>query len=43
MRETVRPMRDHEVGALLVARFPRRVAEVATWEQTKSKLAAARS
>lgn len=43
VRETVRPMKDHELGAVLVARFPRRVAEVATWEQTKSKLAAARS
>lgn len=32
VRETVRPLRDHELGALLTSRFPRRVAEVASWE-----------
>lgn len=39
IRETVPPMKDHELGALVSAKFPRRVADVATWEQTKNRLA----
>ncbi len=41
IREAVPPMKEHELGALLTAKFPRRVAEVQTWEQTKNKLASA--
>ena len=29
-------MRDHEVAALMTARFPRRVTEVKTWEKTSN-------
>jgi serine/threonine-protein kinase len=34
LREAAPPMRDHEIGALLSARFPRRVNEVQAWEKT---------
>jgi serine/threonine-protein kinase len=34
MRDAVTPMKDHEVGALLSSRFPRRVSEVQAWEKT---------
>jgi hypothetical protein len=39
VRETVKPMKDHELGALVSSKFPRRVADVNSWEQTKNKLA----
>ena len=42
VRETVKPMKDHELGALVSTRFPRRVADVNSWEQTKNKLASQR-
>lgn len=41
LREAAPPMKDHEVGALLASRFPRRVTEVETWE--KSTFTQARS
>lgn len=34
LREVANPMRDHEIGALLSQRFPRRVSEVHAWEKT---------
>lgn len=34
LRDAVTPMKDHEVGALLSSRFPRRVTEVQTWEKS---------
>lgn len=42
VRETVEPMKDHELGALVSSKFPRRVADVNAWEQTKNKLASQR-
>ena len=39
IRETVAPMKEHELGAMVSSKFPRRVADVATWEQTKNRLA----
>lgn len=42
VRETVEPMKDHELGALVSSKFPRRVADVNSWEQTKNKLASQR-
>ncbi|MBM4780563.1 MAG: serine/threonine protein kinase [Archangiaceae bacterium] len=42
VRETVKPMKDHELGALVSSKFPRRVADVNSWEQTKNKLASQR-
>lgn len=39
VRETVTPMKDHELGSLVSSKFPRRVADVSSWEQTKNKLA----
>ena len=42
LREAVEPMRDHELGNLIAARFARRVSEVAQWEQTKNLLASKR-
>jgi serine/threonine-protein kinase len=39
VRDTVAPMKDHELGALISSKFPRRVADVTAWEQTKNKLA----
>jgi serine/threonine-protein kinase len=41
LREVAPPMREHEVGALLSSRFPRRVAEADTWEKSSSTLARA--
>ncbi|MDX2015030.1 MAG: serine/threonine-protein kinase [Myxococcaceae bacterium] len=43
VRDTARPMKDHELGALVSQAFPRRVADMATWEQTKNRLASKRS
>lgn len=37
LREAVVPMKDHEVGTLVSARFARRVSEVAHWERTKNQ------
>jgi|APLak6261679142_1056127.scaffolds.fasta_scaffold00015_121 serine/threonine-protein kinase len=34
LREVAPPMKDHEVGALLASRFPRRVTEVEAWEKS---------
>jgi len=42
LREAVEPMKDHELGNLVAARFARRVSEVAQWEQTKNLLASKR-
>ncbi len=42
LREAVEPMKDHELGNLVAARFARRVSEVAQWEQTKNMLASKR-
>ncbi len=39
LRDAAEPMRDHELGNLIAARFARRVSEVALWEQTKNQLA----
>lgn len=39
IRETVPPMKEHELGTMVSSKFPRRVADVATWEQTKNRLA----
>ena len=41
LREVAEPLRDQELGSLLAGRFPRRVLELDTLEQTKSKLAKA--
>jgi serine/threonine-protein kinase len=38
LREIAPPMKDHEVGALLAERFPRRVSELKTWERSKHEL-----
>ncbi len=43
VREVAPAMKDHELGALVTERFPRRVAEVATWEQTRNRLASQRT
>jgi hypothetical protein len=43
VKETAKPMREHELGALVSQAFPRRVADMATWEQTKNRLASKRS
>jgi eukaryotic-like serine/threonine-protein kinase len=42
IRERVEPMNELELGALVSATFPRRVAQVASWEQTKNRLASQR-
>lgn len=42
LRELSAPMKDHELGALLKHRFPRRVEELEHWEHTRSQAAAAR-
>ncbi|MEW6433640.1 MAG: serine/threonine-protein kinase [Myxococcota bacterium] len=42
LREVAEPMRDQDLGGLLASRFPRRVLELDTLEQTKSKLAKAK-
>lgn len=34
LREASPPLKDHEVGAVLSSRFPRRVSEVQAWEKT---------
>jgi hypothetical protein len=34
LREAAPPMKDHELGALLSSRFPRRVTEVETLERS---------
>ncbi len=36
LRDAEAPMKEHEVGSLLSTRFPRRVTEVQTWEQTSN-------
>lgn len=41
LRDVAPPMRDHELGQLVASKFPRRVNELNTWEQTKNKLAKA--
>ncbi|MFO0594726.1 MAG: serine/threonine-protein kinase [Myxococcaceae bacterium] len=35
LREVAKPMKDHELGALLASRFPRRVSEVQAWEKSQ--------
>ncbi|MBE2254511.1 MAG: serine/threonine protein kinase [Myxococcus sp.] len=42
VRETARPMKEHELGAMLADKFPRRLADVTAWEQTKNRLASQR-
>ena len=39
LRDVSPPMKDHELGNLVAARFPKRVSELATWEQTKNTAA----
>ena len=39
LREAVEPMSEHELGALLKSRFPRRVQELDSLEETKNQLA----
>lgn len=42
LREVTEPMKDQELGSLLTGRFPRRVLELDTLEQTRSKLSKAK-
>ncbi len=37
LRDVTAPMRDHELGAVLAERFPRRVNELRAWEQLKTE------
>jgi serine/threonine-protein kinase len=41
LREAAEPLPDHELGSLLKGRFPRRVTELETLEETKNRLAKA--
>lgn len=42
VREAAPPLKDHELGALVTGKFPRRVADVSAWEETKNRLASKR-
>lgn len=42
LREVAEPLKDHELGELVSARFPRRLRDVETWEMTRSQLAKAK-
>lgn len=42
LREAAPPMREHEVATLLQQRFPRRLQDVQSWDQSSASLAAAK-